>query len=336
VARRLRQEEEGGLYHVLNRGNYRQWIFREEGAKLAFETTLFEACERAGWVLHAFCVMDNHYHLAVETPRGNLTDGMRWLQSVYATRFNRFRNEQGHLFQGRFKSLAVEDSARLGWLCHYIHLNPVRAGLCEAPELAKFRWSSTWYLERKKERPAFLEATASLDAAGELADTPAGVRSYWNYLAWLTADASAQKEHAFDRMSRGWAIGSKGFLTDVARADRRLRVRQKLTQAEARAARETVWTATLEACLKALEHELAEAASAPKAADWKVAIATYMKRRMLGTNAWLAGQLHMGTPFGVSRYAAEVARGDRPGAGQLVANLTTRVKQRPLCRGLPG
>ena len=96
VARRLRQVEEGGFYHVLNRGNYRQWIFREEGAKLAFEATLFEACERAGWVLHAFCVMDNHYHLAVETPRGNLTEGMRWLQSVYATRFNRFRKESGH------------------------------------------------------------------------------------------------------------------------------------------------------------------------------------------------------------------------------------------------
>ena len=75
MARKLRTETEGGLFHVINRGNYRKWIFAEEGAKAAFERALFESCERAGWVLHAFCIMGNHYHLALETPRGNLSEG---------------------------------------------------------------------------------------------------------------------------------------------------------------------------------------------------------------------------------------------------------------------
>ena len=110
------------MYHVLNRGNYRSWIFEDEGAKSSFEKCLFEACERSGWILHAYCVMGNHYHLAIETPLGNLSSGMKWLQGVFATRYNRFRKERGHLFQGRYKSILVEGGERLAWLCHYIHL----------------------------------------------------------------------------------------------------------------------------------------------------------------------------------------------------------------------
>ncbi|MGH9818223.1 MAG: transposase, partial [Candidatus Acidiferrales bacterium] len=142
MARKLRMEEEGGLFHVLNRGNYRGWVFKSEGAKQGFEKALFEACGRFGWVLHAFCIMGNHFHLAMETPRGNLSEGMRWLQATFASRFNRLRKESGRLFQGRFKSLAVEDLQRLSWLCHYIHLNPVRAKICRVEQLRDQRWSS--------------------------------------------------------------------------------------------------------------------------------------------------------------------------------------------------
>ena len=90
MSRKLRFEYPGAIYHILNRGNYRSWIFESEGAKKSFEKTLFEACEYAGWKLHAFVVMGNHYHLALETPEPNLSEGMRWLQSVFAMRFNRF------------------------------------------------------------------------------------------------------------------------------------------------------------------------------------------------------------------------------------------------------
>jgi REP element-mobilizing transposase RayT len=108
-------------------------IFEDEGAKRAFKTTLFEACVRSRWRLHAFAIMSNHYHLALETPEPNLTDGVRWLQSTFANRFNRFRRQSGHLFQGSFKSLIVENTERMSCLCHYLHLNPTRAGICPEP-----------------------------------------------------------------------------------------------------------------------------------------------------------------------------------------------------------
>ena len=108
MARKLRLEFPGAIYHLINRGNYRSWIFADEKSKAAFESCLLEACERSAWLLHAFVVMSNHYHLAVETPQGNLIAGMQWLQSTFANRFNAFRGEHGHLFQGRYKCLIVE------------------------------------------------------------------------------------------------------------------------------------------------------------------------------------------------------------------------------------
>ena len=104
MARKLRFESEGGLYHVINRGNHRNWVFESEGAKRSFEKTLNETCERSGWRLHAWVIMGNPFHLAVETPQPNLSEGMRWLQSVFAARYNHFRKGTGRIFQGRFKS----------------------------------------------------------------------------------------------------------------------------------------------------------------------------------------------------------------------------------------
>ena len=105
MARKLRLEFPGAIYHVINRGNYRRWIFADDKTKHAFERCLFEACARSEWLLHAFTIRSNHFHLALETPAANLVAGMQWLQSTFANRFNRFRAENGHLFQGRDKNL---------------------------------------------------------------------------------------------------------------------------------------------------------------------------------------------------------------------------------------
>ena len=129
MARKLRIQFEGALYHVINRGNYRRDVFSSPGAAQAFVELLGEALPRFGWRLHAFVIMRNHYHLALETPVPNLVDGMHWLQSSYATRFNRFRQERGHLFQGRYQAILVEDLTAMGRVVDYIHLNPVRAAL---------------------------------------------------------------------------------------------------------------------------------------------------------------------------------------------------------------
>lgn len=129
MARKLRLEFSGAIYHVINRGNYRDFVFHSLGTRQAFERCLFQACVCSDWQLHAFVIMGNHYHLALETPQGNLVNGMQWLQATFANRFNRLRGEHGHLFQGRYKALLAEPGERLGCLCHYIHLNPARAKL---------------------------------------------------------------------------------------------------------------------------------------------------------------------------------------------------------------
>ena len=98
MARSLRFEKANGVYHVINRGNYRQDLFINEGAHLAFESCLFEACEKCGWVLEGYCVMTNHFHLVIRTPEGNLVYGMKWLQSTFANRYHHYRKVHGKLF----------------------------------------------------------------------------------------------------------------------------------------------------------------------------------------------------------------------------------------------
>ena len=142
MARPLRLESAAGVYHVLNRGNYRLDLFRAAKAKAAFLACLNEVCAKTGWEVHAWCLMSNHFHLAVSTPRANLVEGMRWLQGTFAVRFNRFRQERGHLFQGRYKSLLVDPDGGLGPLCHYIHLNPVRAKLRPVADLPDYPWTN--------------------------------------------------------------------------------------------------------------------------------------------------------------------------------------------------
>ena len=146
MARKLRLQYAGAFYHVINRGNYRADVFASDGAKDAFLECLGEACAKTGWKVHGYLVMRNHYHLALETPEPNLVEGMQWLQSTYANRFNRFRGERGHVFQGRYQAIVVEDGAHLGAVAHYIHLNPVRARIVSVRQANEYRWSSLRFL----------------------------------------------------------------------------------------------------------------------------------------------------------------------------------------------
>jgi REP element-mobilizing transposase RayT len=173
MARKVRVEYTGACYHVINRGNYRRDLFAGKGAAASFETCLFEAAMRFGWRLHAYVVMRNHFHVAVETPEPNLSDGMRWLQATWAARFNRFRGETGRPFQGRYKALHVEPGHALAQVAHYIHLNPVRAKAVTAERLLQYRWSSLPKFCGKG-RPAVLEAKTLLREAGDLQDTRGG------------------------------------------------------------------------------------------------------------------------------------------------------------------
>ena len=140
MARPLRIEFPGAVYHVTSRGNAKQAIFIDDEDRHGFSGALSIVVERFNWLCHAYCLMGNHYHLLIETPNGNLSKGMRELNGVYTQGFNQRHRQVGHLFQGRYKAIIVEKDNHLLSLCRYVVLNPVRVGLIKKPE--QWRWSS--------------------------------------------------------------------------------------------------------------------------------------------------------------------------------------------------
>ena len=288
-------EEAGGLYHVINRGNYRQPVFGTVGAASAFEQTLWATLRRFGWRLHAYILMNNHFHLAVETPLPNLSAGMHWLESTFATRFNRFRSERGHLFQGRFQALRIENSAVLARVIDYIHLNPVRAKIIDSKDLTGFRWSSLRHLV-KGNRPAGLAVDLLLGQWG-MPDAPASWTRYVEHLSGLALDETEQKRLGFDSFGCGWAIGSAGWKRSLAKELKNLPL-VGLAQVEAKALREARWLAELDASLTSEGKTLADLTPLPLRSHdqaWRLHIAD--KLHASGAPyAWLAGTLGFPNP----------------------------------------
>ena len=305
MARKLRLEFPGACYHVISRGNYRAHLFKTEGAKAAFESCLFEACAKSGWLLHAYVLMGNHYHLAVETPEGNLVAGMHWLQATYAARFNRLRGERGHLFQGRYKSLLVEEGEALGQVCHYIHLNPVRANIVALGQLGAYRYSSYWYLGRPKARPDFMHCQTALSEAGGLPDTPAGWRSYGDYLAWQVETGPAGKSKAYVNLSQGWALGGKEYKSALVKDHQLAADTRAWESVGAQEIREESWSAALAKALQKLGKAQRDLETTRKSVGWKVALAAQLKQTTQARNAWLAQHLHMGRAEAVSSHVSK-------------------------------
>jgi len=140
MTRPLRIEYPGAVYHLTSRGNARQNIYNDDADREKFLSILALVVERFHWICHSYCLMDNHYHLLLETPTPNLSQGMRQLNGVYTQAFNRHHHRVGHLFQGRFKAILVEKQAHLLELSRYIVLNPVHAHMVKSPE--DHLWSS--------------------------------------------------------------------------------------------------------------------------------------------------------------------------------------------------
>ncbi|MFZ4860123.1 MAG: REP-associated tyrosine transposase [Desulfuromonadaceae bacterium] len=154
MARPLRIEFPGAVYHVTTRGNARADIFEDNNDRILFCTVLSQVVKRFNWHCHAYCLMNNHYHLLIETPDGNLSAGMRQLNGIYTQSYNRRSSKDGHLFKGRFKAVLVEKESHLLELCRYVVLNPVRARMVKAPD--DFEWSSYLPTLGKCKKPDFL------------------------------------------------------------------------------------------------------------------------------------------------------------------------------------
>ena len=307
MARKNRIEFAGACYHVINRGNYRSWIFETEGARKSFRKCLEEACSSMGWRLHGWCLMGNHYHLCIETPHPNLVEGMRWLQSTFANRFNRFRKTNGHVFQGRYHAILLDGDV-LGAVCHYIHLNPVRAGIVGAPALQTYADSSfagLWYPSRRR---AFECPETALESAGGLTDSPAGRRKYREYLHWLSETDVEAERLGFEKMSRGWAKGSKEFRQSVLEdlKDERM---QRVVETEASEMREPLWERALRAGLAAIGRKKGQLGVCRKGEGWKVDLARYLRERHLTPYRWIARNLEMGAPSYVQSLVSRRRKG---------------------------
>jgi len=308
MARKLRLEFPGAIYHILSRGNYRSWIFREEKTRAAFEAALFQACGRSAWLLHAFAIMGNHFHLALETPLGNLVTGMQWLLGTFACRFNRWRDERGHLFSGRYKSLLVEDGAPLGQLCHYIHLNPVRASIVPVSRLDDYRHGSYWFLRHPERRLPFMQLETALATAGGLNDSPAGRSSYEAYLEWQAAEGPAGKSKAYVNLSRGWALGSIEFKAALVKDHNLAANARALETIGEREVSELRWTGAMQRALGKIGKTPDETRLVPKSEPWKLAVAAWLKVHSDASNRWAASALNLGVPTAASRNVTRFMR----------------------------
>ena len=215
MARKLRVEYQGAIYHLMNRGDRREDIFWDDRDRRRFLETLGESCGKTGWQVHAYCLMDNHFHLVVQTPRADLCAGMQWLLGTYTARFNRRHGLFGHLFSGRYKSLIVDGSGSgyLKSVCDYVHLNPVRAKLLGVEQrLSEYAWSSyPEYLKTPRKRPGWLRVDRLLGEWGIQRDNLAGRQRLEQCLEERRAQESEAEAPEWKPLRRGWCWGEAAF-----------------------------------------------------------------------------------------------------------------------------
>jgi REP element-mobilizing transposase RayT len=216
MARKLRVEYPHAIYHVLNRGDRREAIFRDDRDREMFLETLGEACLKTGWEIHAWCLMSNHFHLVVETPQANLVAGMKWFLGTYTSRFNRRHKLFGHLFSGRYKALIVDGSGDgyLRTVCDYVHLNPVRAKLLGLDQpLRVYRWSSYGeYLKKPRKRVGWLRVERLFGEMGIPQDSTAGRRQFERM---MEQRRGLEDPQGLKAVRRGWFLGDEPFRQEL-------------------------------------------------------------------------------------------------------------------------
>jgi REP element-mobilizing transposase RayT len=216
MARKLRLEYPGAIYHLMSRGDRREPIYLDEADRRCFLETLSEACEKTAWQVHVYCLMENHFHLVCETPQPNLVAGMKWLLGTYTGRFNRRHKYSGHLFSGRYKALVVDGSSQgyLRTVCEYVHLNPVRSHLLGPDEaLSAYPWSSyPAYLQARSLRPCWLRVDRVLGENGIPGDTLAGRERFEQVMEQRRAEAT---EAGYKPIRRGWCFGEARFREEL-------------------------------------------------------------------------------------------------------------------------
>jgi len=276
--------------------------------------------------------MRNHFHLALETPEPNLSEGVKWLQGTWVSRFNRLRKIQGRPFQGRFKSLLVQPGHSLAEVSHYIHLNPVRAKVVSVEEVSKFRWSSLHYFVTRSV-PKFLDSLSIRSGAGGLADTPRGWRKYQDYLAFRGSDDPAARAIKFKHLSRGWSVGEKDFRDEMSNRlanQKKGNVRrfEGMSSDDWATERSLIWQDALERIVRETKVDLTKLGNRTAEPN-KLLIAYLLKMTTDASNLWITERLGMGQPATVSQNVRrfKLAKRDEKRAARTILS---RIKQCPL------
>ncbi|MCL0050423.1 transposase [Dehalococcoidia bacterium] len=204
MARPLRLEYEGAVYHLTARGNAKQSIFLDDDDRIRFLDVLSDVVDRFGWICHAYCLMTNHYHLLIETQLANLSRGMQQLNGVYTQAFNRRHERVGHVLQGRFKAILVEKESHLLELARYVVLNPVRAKLVSHPQ--QWSWSS-YRAAAGEAAPGFLTVDWILAQFGN--DPQKAQLAYRQFVA------EGRELRVWENLHGGVLLGSKGFVEEL-------------------------------------------------------------------------------------------------------------------------
>ena len=304
MARKLRVEYPGALYHVMNRGDRREPIFKDDKDRELFLETMGQACAKTGWQVHAYCLMPNHFHLVIETPQANLVAGMKWFLGTYTGRFNRRHKLFGHLFSGRYKSLIVDGSGTgyLKTVCDYVHLNPVRSKMIRPEQkLAAYHWSSyRWYLMPPRRRDGWLRVDRLLGGHGVPKDSSAGRK---HFAAAMEARRQSEQTQEFKAVRRGWCLGDKTFRKELLSQMQERRGpehygEERFESDEAKA------LGIVEQELKRRRWKQEELKARRKGDKNKVAIAARLRKETTMTLKWIAEHLEMGSWNNVSNLLA--------------------------------
>ena len=208
MARPLRIEYPGAFYHVTSRGNERKAVFKSQRDREKFLAYLESATERYGAAIHAYCLMDNHYHLLIETPLGNLSKIMQHINGAYTMYFNTKRKRSGHLLQGRYEAILVDADEYAKELSRYIHLNPVRANL--EPDPDAYEWSSCRYYTVKRKAPGWLQRDFILGYFGKR-----NAASMKKYRAFISSAMGQEHNNPLAEKLHSVILGSQDFLEAI-------------------------------------------------------------------------------------------------------------------------
>jgi len=301
MARQLRVEYEGAIYHVMSRGDRKEPIFEDDEDRLRFLRALGETCGRADWGVHAYCLMGNHFHLVLETAKPTLASGMKWFLGTYTQRFNARHRLHGHLFAGRYKSLLVDgsDDFYLRVVCDYVHLNPLRAGMLgEGKSLVDYAWSSfPEYLKPPRKRPGWLRVDRLLGEHGICQDNSSGRREFLEIMTERCGQEGHTDEELWSDIRRGWRFGAEDFVERLAGmgqankgnpASHLSDALEETMEEKARGVIRAFLKKTgvgMEVFLKLKKGDLA-----------KVRLAGELRRKTTVTMAWIAKELNAGVP----------------------------------------